>query len=104
MYHVGPISSMEQHLPMRMSMLGNGPPPGSSSGHPPPPPPPLAMEECSTTTPAQVSEASRGIWSPSQMLSTGSHAGVDDETRNLLPPLHRKERSELDLPLSGKSD
>ena len=102
MLYVGPISSMEQPLPMRMSMLANGPPPGNSSGHPPPPPP-LLMEEFSTTTPAQVSGVSNGFLSPTQIISTGSRAGADGETTNRLPTLHCKNRTQLGLQLSGKN-
>ena len=87
---------MEQHLPMRMSLLGNGPPLGNST-----PALPLAMDEYASTTAAKViGRTSDTFMPPSQLLSTGtSHAGVDDETRHLLAV---EGGSDLDLQLPGK--
>ena len=97
----GPMSSMEQHLPMRMSMLGNGPPPGNAIGH-------VSdlqhsMDEFPSTAAVTVTGSSDGFMSPSQLLSTGSHAGVEEEARNRLPQLHGKDRFDLDPQLSGRS-
>ena len=91
------MSSMEQHLPMQMSMLSNRTPPGNSSGRLTPSQP-LLMEDFLTTSPAHVSGASDRFLPPSQM----SHAGAGDESRNRLPQLHRKEETEQSLQITGK--
>ena len=93
--YVGPISSMEQHLPMRMSMLGNGPPSGNSSLSLP-----HAMDEYSPTT-AATTGASDTFIPPSHLLSTGSQAGAEDEIKDLLPNLLGRDRSHLELQLAG---
>lgn len=95
------MSSMEQHLPMQMSMLSNRTPPGNSSGRLTPSQP-LLMEDFLTTSPAHVSGASDRFLPPSQILSAGSHAGAGDESRNRLPQLHRKEQTEQSLQITGK--
>ena len=85
---------MEQHLPMRMSLLGNGPPLGNSSISLP-----LLIDEYSSTTAAAGS--SDIFIPPSQLLSVGSHAGAEDELKKHLSSLQDNDRSNIDLQLSG---
>ena len=86
---------MEQHLPMRMSMLGNRPPLGNSSLSLP-----LAMDEYSSITAATGS--SDIFIPPCQLRSTGPHAGADDEIKNHLPNLQDTNRADVVLQPPGK--
>ena len=95
--HAGSISSMEQHLPMRMSMLDHGPPSGNSR---------LSLrntlDEYSHITAASVSGSPEAILPPSQLISTGTpFAGAKDDTTSQILNIENNRKASLDLQLAG---
>ena len=88
---------MEQHLPMRMSMLDHGPPSGNSR---------LSLrntlDEYSQITAASVSGSPEAILSPSQLISTGTHfAGAKDDTTSQILNIENSRKASLELQLAG---
>ena len=95
--HAGSISSMEQHLPMRMSMLDHGPPSGNSR---------LSLrntlDEYSHITAASVSGSPEAILPPSQLISTGTpFAGAKDDTTSQILNIENNRKTSLELQLAG---
>ena len=97
LFHSGSISSMEQHLPMRMSMLGGGPMPPANSAHAIS----LTDEEYSTNTAARTTGSPNIFIPPSHLLPTDLRTGVETETDIQLPNSHTKNDPLMDAPMSG---
>ena len=95
LFHSGPISSMEQHVPMRMSMLGGGslPPVNSAQSIS------LTDEEYSNATAASTTGSPNVFIPPSQLLPTDPRTGAETETDILLPNIHTKHQSLMDEPM-----
>ena len=88
---------MEQHLPMRMSMLGGGPLPPVNTAQPIS----LTDEEYSNTTAAITTGSQNVFIPPSQLLPTDPRTGAENETDNQLPNIYSKTGPQIDGPLSG---
>jgi len=91
----GPISSMEQHVPMRMSMLGGGPLPPVNSAQSIS----LTDEEYSNATAASTTGSPNVFIPPSQLLPTDPRTGAETETDILLPNIHTKHEPLMDEPM-----
>ena len=88
---------MEQHLPMRMSMLGGGPMPPVNSANAIS----LTDEEYSTNTAARTTGSPNIFIPPSHLLPTDLRTGVETETDIQLPNSHTKNDPLIDAPTSG---
>ena len=88
---------MEQHLPMRMSMLGGGPlvPVNSAQNIS------LTEEDYSNTT-AAITTGSHNIYMPpSQLLPTDPRTGAEHEADNQLPNINTDKGPQIDGSMSG---
>ena len=76
LFHSGPLSSMEQHLPMRMSLLGAGtiPPVNSVQSNT------LIEEEYSNHTAASTTGSPNIFIPPSHLLPTDLRTDAEVET------------------------
>ena len=76
LFHSGPISSMEQHLPMRMSLLGGGPLPPVNSAQSIS----IKEEEYSNHAAASTTGTPNIFVPPSHLLPTDLRTDAEVET------------------------